>query len=88
MTNRPFLGTGFADKKARERTIHITLAGPVAHRLPRIARANEAWVADARTAEIELETVGGQRVILELDQYAIENLGVFVSQLLTLRNTD
>jgi hypothetical protein len=64
----------------------MTVATP--HCLPRVARANEAWVADSRTLEVELETADGQRVIVPLDAYAIENLVELLDAALKLRNTD
>jgi hypothetical protein len=86
MTNK--LTRNYQHPKVREARTEIALAGTALHGLPRIARANEAWLADSRTLEVELETVGGQRVIVPLDAYAIENLAELLDAALKLRNTD
>lgn len=79
---------GFRDRRERPDRVGIALAGQHRHGLPKIARVNEAWIADEQTAEIELETVDGQKVVLPLDGYAMENLRALLDQLLALKNTE
>lgn len=88
MPKKPILTKGYQHPKTRAARVKIALAGRNPHALPRIARANEAWVADDRTLEVELETGEGQLVIVPLDGYAIENLAELLDQALKLKNTD
>lgn len=88
MADKPTLSKGYEHPKIRAPRVEVSLHGQTPHALPRIARANEGWVADSRTLEVELETADGQLVIVPLDAYAVENLVDILDQALKLRNTD
>ena len=83
----PKVTAGFRSAKAALPSIQIHLAKGHRHALPRIARANEAWVSDERTIQIELETEQGQIVVVPLDGYAMKNLHELFDQHLRLKKT-
>jgi cell division septal protein FtsQ len=87
MPKKPTATRGFEHPKIRAKRITISLSGKALHALPKIAQANEGWIADTDTLEIELETLEGQRVIVPLSGYAVENLVEILDQVMKLKNT-